>query len=775
MIELSRAAEQLYWNNTTTQAERMQCVPYFRNDTVTGEGLFETFIRWKYEFISPPNDSDPDDQSFFINVNNEITYYRAYNKNTLGGIKDASYIEMVLKHWIEPMIIFVDNLFVPWSRIRLYDDCRNSYLLLDLNGIIPEDTWPNKIDIAHIPFDVTYTEKNEIYDDKQLMFIFDDKGCHSYEGHIRLYINKFDTYWFMEGTSALGRINRYDLDLDDKIRIYPSNVLVFKNGLLYREADVMIDSYNALYIDGGKEVGNDKYTYKVFRDLTATLEARNVDVIPNHDYLKHMEYNGKMIEMFKILNTKFDFKFDDSLSYDENMRNFLQFSMRYNYRFFIDKLKSSNMQYVTYPLDNIRGRVNENGIATLPYPSSFRSSCFPLIYIDGIMSNSLITRHKNSFELDLNRVPKNAVTIEILYFRSYWNRPALPFKYDKVNTGYYVFTNEHEVTIVSRYHPDKCFEMDDESKCFYTVDPSNYKYEGNTLTFLNDTYANQELMIVPKRRVYYERFKMPTNNYRVILGDTFNYANREDHYTVYINGRKINSSLYRVILPSPVRPFNERSVYFHTLLKTGDIVEVLYSPMKTVDERYIEDLNHSSNEGSGIDALGYITAPDNYNVPLSKNIHLFFVNGKKVHPSDIKDLSFSITRITKDIKSIEDLCIVSYDADFVEEVADLKLMHSLIDDTYGFFNKSELNVLTNTYTYISNAELARKADFSKEAIIHQIVKDYYTHVNKGVPFRYTYDKDTYTEFDENGNIILDVIDGTEYKSLDVKEAESDAD
>ena len=102
-------------------------------------------------------------------------------------------------------------------------------------------------------------------------------------------------------------------------------------------------------------------------------------------------------------------------------------------------------------------------------------------------------------------------------------------------------------------------------------------------------------------------------------------------------------------------------------------------------------------------------------------------------------------------------------------------MHSLLDDTYDNFSKSEINNLTNTYSYITNAELKRKADFSKEAIIHQIIRDYYVHVNKGVPFRYTYDKDTYTEVDASGNIILDVIDGTIYKSLEAKEVNSNGD
>ena len=277
------------------------------------------------------------------------------------------------------------------------------------------------------------------------------------------------------------------------------------------------------------------------------------------------------------------------------------------------------------------------------------------------------------------------------------------------------------------------------------------------------------MYILLRHRVIYDKFIFKTNNYRLILGDRFNYANREELYTVFINGKKLNSALYRVIVPSPVRPFNNRSIYFLRMLKPGDVVEVLYSSMTLVDEVYIKDLNHSSEQGTGIDALGYINGPVDYPIPLSNRLQFFFINGRKVNPTHLKDLSFSLIRVTEDYNSIEDLCIINFENETYNYVESLKLSRSLLDQTYEYFDKSEINNLTNTYAYITEAELAEKADFSKEAIIHQIVKDYYVHVNKGVPFRYTFDKETYTEYDAEGNIILDVIDGTKYKSLEVKE------
>ena len=769
-MNVESRAEQLYFDNTTSKADSMQCIPYYRNPSSNEITDFHLFVRL-FGTLSP-NADEFGENCYFIDIRNEVTFYRQVRRHKVGCINHASYTDFVNKQWIEPMLIFVNNRFVKWSNIFIYDDKRSTYLLLNLEDIITEEDeyTPKKLDILHLPFFVTYTENNVIHDDKQLIFTFNDTGLFDFGGHTRIYMNRTDRIWYHEGQSALGGVWRYDLDLPDECHVYPDNVIVFKNGLLYREAEVTIDNYNAMAIDEGDNVGVDIVSYKVFRDMTTTLEARNIDSIPNHDYLKHLEYNYRMIEMLEILNTEFDFQFDPNLTYDENMKKFTMFALKYNYRYFIDSTEYKNTKIVSYSITDLWSMINNEGCVTLPYPASFRSSCFPLIFIDGYMSNRFIKKYgKNDFVFNLSEVSSNSRLMEIVFFRSYWDRPCLPFSYDDCSIPSYFFSDVSEIGIFSKYHPDKCFEMDDESRCFYTVDRSKYTYEGNKLQFTDNDYAGQPLIIAPRHRVIYDKFIFKTNNYRLILGDRFNYANREELYTVFINGKKLNSALYRVIVPSPVRPFNNRSIYFLRMLKPGDVVEVLYSSMTLVDEVYIKDLNHSSEQGTGIDALGYINGPVDYPIPLSNRLQFFFINGRKVNPTHLKDLSFSLIRVTEDYNSIEDLCIINFENETYNYVESLKLSRSLLDQTYEYFDKSEINNLTNTYAYITEAELAEKADFSKEAIIHQIVKDYYVHVNKGVPFRYTFDKETYTEYDAEGNIILDVIDGTKYKSLEVKE------
>lgn len=769
MLDIGKIATSLYFDNTKTKADLMQCVPYYRNKPITD--FTEIFRFGEGRLISCASYGD---SYVAVNMRNEVTYYRPIRKQMFKYISNARLDEIINQQFIEPLLVFLDGKFVKWSDIYLFDDCRSTYFMINTKNTIAPDSYPSRVDVIHLPFFVSYTEDNKIFKDKELAFIFNENGLYDYEGHIRIYMNKNARMWYMEGRSALGSVKKVDLDLPDEVHVYPDNVFIFRNGLLDRDAVVDIDAYNALYIDKGQPLGADDITYKIFRDLSTTLEARNIDSIPNHDYLKHLEYNDQNIEVFKILSTEFDYKFDPNLDYNDNLRKFLLFSIKYNYRYLIDNIQYSHTKVVNYQLQSLWSRIDTNGCITLPYPKMFYSSCFPVVFINGYMCNRFIVKYnKNDFVFKLSVIEDNNLSMEVVFFRSYWDRPCIPYRYTEDKPSAYVFTDVSDLDIFSKYHPDKCFDMDDESKCFYTVNRSRYEYNGNMLTFKDNTFANQDLILVPRHRVVYGKFIMPTNNYRIVLGDKFNYCNKENLFMVFINGRKLSTSLYRVIVPSPVRPFNTRSIYFHRMLKAGDVVEVLYSNMTIIDEVHIGDLNHSMDAGSGIDALGYITGPSEYPIPLSKKLQFFFLNGRKVHSDHLKDISYSLMRVIKDYKSIENLCIINFEANIFEEVEDLKLVKSLLDETYGYFDKSETNNLTNCYAYINNTELVETADFDKEALIHQIIKDYYVHVNKGVPFRYTYDKETYTEVDADGNIILDVIDGTKYKSLEAKEVKSD--
>ena len=774
MADVRKKSEQLYFDNTKSKVEQMQAIPYFASKSMNNDDI-STFI-FNFDRYTSIDSDECGESSFIINITDEVVFYRAIRKKTVGVVRRMPLLYAINNKWIEPIMVFVNNRFIKWTDIYLYTDRRNTYLMIDFSSIDKEiDYDPEKIDILHLPFFVDYYEDNTVVEDKQLIFIFDKTGVFDYSGTIRIYMDKACPIDYFECTSALGEVNKYDLNYPDSEHIYPNNVITFKDGLLYREAKIDIDNYNALTIDDGVEVNTSTYTYKIFREPGTTLELKNFNEIPNHDYLKHLEYNDKMTEMFKILNTEFDYEFNPKLSYEENIKSFSKYIYRYNYRKILEEIVPEDTYIISYKKSDLMGRMKDNGYVDIPYPKKFHTSCFPIIFINGYLGNMLARKYgKNGFEFNIKALADDDIkNIEVIYFRSYWDHPLLPYSYKEAGVNTYFFNDVEKIDIMCKWHPEKCFEMDDEDRCYYTVDSSLYTYKNNALTFKDDTYVDKDLLVVPHNRVIYEQYIIKANNYRVIMSDKFDYSNREEHYMVFINGKKLNSALYRVIIPSPVRPFNNRAVYFHRMLKAGDIVEVIYSPMATIDEIYIKDLDHSSEPGTGIDELGYITGPESLHIPMSNKLQFYFINGRKVYCNDIMNISYDLVRVTKDYKSIEDLCIINFDPSVFKELADLDISKSLLDEVYGYMTKSEINIATNTYTYINNYELAEKADFDKESIMHQIIRDYYVHVNKGVPFRYTYDEDTFTEVDSAGNIILDVIDGTTKRNLKVEEVKSD--
>lgn len=789
MLEVT---EHALWNHTKTIARDTQCIPYFRHETYAFGEICKSAIMFGNDIIDstqPTVESEINELAWFLCMTDEVTYYSIMNRRKLGYIRDASYLEFVKKQWIEPLLIFIDGRFVHWENIRMYDDGRSVHFMLD---IPQEDMMQVKIDILHLPFFVEYVTNNKIIEDesKQLVFIFDENGYFDYNGHTRMYAKKQDHIWYNEGTSALGRVWKYDLNIPDEVHVYPENILVFKNGMLYRGANIRVDNYNALHIDEGEEVGNNVITYKIWRDLSAGLQRRNIDEVPNHEYLKHLEYDNQLSGMFDILNREFDFEFDPKLTYTENLWNMHILSLKYNYKEYLEFLvRKFGTLVKEYEFDYIynHGLRSEDGQWELPYRPNLRGNCFMLVFAGGLLMNRFVTRTYSGIYIDLNNIEEyldETRLIEVVYIPSYWSVPPVYISQEESESTdkpqQYLVKIDGPCTLLCQWHPDKCFEMEDESQCWYTISKDCYDdimvWPYHKITLKDNTYAGHDIVVAPTNVVQYQKFYLPTNNYRVILDERFNYCNKPELFSVYINGRRLNSNLFHVVVPSPVRPFNGRSVYFRIELQKGDYVEVIYSPMEVMDEVYIEDLEHSMNPGTGIDALGYITGPKDYPIPLSEKLQFFFLNGKKIRNSDLMDISYSMIRTTRDHKSVEDLCIVVYDRELYIEASKIFTSGDELSDMYEQRTKYEINNLTDTYSYITEAETARQADFSKGSIVRQIVRDYYAQVNRGVPFRYTYDKDTFYDFDAEGNLILDIVDGNVVdNNLMVTEVKEDGD
>ena len=114
--------------------------------------------------------------------------------------------------------------------------------------------------------------------------------------------------------------------------------------------------------------------------------------------------------------------------------------------------------------------------------------------------------------------------------------------------------------------------------------------------------------------------------------------------------------------------------------------------------------------------------------PLSKTLFWLFLNGKKVNLEDITDISANMVRINRDQQSRYNIMLMSH----TPENADLKpyfTTYSNYDTLINNLDLEDLNELFNIHTLMSDTSPRFTMDFTKEALVMEIVRDWYGRSN----------------------------------------------
>ena len=205
-----------------------------------------------------------------------------------------------------------------------------------------------------------------------------------------------------------------------------------------------------------------------------------------------------------------------------------------------------------------------------------------------------------------------------------------------------------ECYIMSEECPDTVYDVPDNSEgrkqyivdFSYTRDGDKYK-----IAFEDPYYYGKTIALVPKRQFRYYRFKQKDGQYKVILPTQFNYCHDPDRYLVFVNGKKIDRTEYTVTIMNKNRPFDRLVLYVSTILDEGDYIDIFYIP-EVLIEKYKTDRIANSGLLMLEDEDTYVNYPTTY--PLSKYTSMVFVNGLKVNPLDIKDVSLNSMLINVD-------------------------------------------------------------------------------------------------------------------------------
>ena len=123
---------------------------------------------------------------------------------------------------------------------------------------------------------------------------------------------------------------------------------------------------------------------------------------------------------------------------------------------------------------------------------------------------------------------------------------------------------------------------------------------------------------------------------------------------IFVNGKKIDKTEYTITIMNEYRPFDKLVLYLSTILDEEDYVDIYYLP-EELKEKYKED---------NISTRGYLllSEPDNYPkmYSFSKYTNMVFLNGLKVNPLDIKDVSMNSMLINTELNSIDNVTVMEY-------------------------------------------------------------------------------------------------------------------
>ena len=264
----------------------------------------------------------------------------------------------------------------------------------------------------------------------------------------------------------------------------------------------------------------------------------------------------------------------------------------------------------------------------------------------------------------------------------------------------------------------------------------------------------------------YQRLDVDRMSYRILLDKRFRYCDNPRQYLLFINGRRMRQDSFLVTIPKHTLPFNAMYLYTAKFVGAGDRVELFYLPYDMTDINFDEDRRYFFQEN------GYLQiSKDMLDVPLSRELYMFFINGKKIPASTIVDVDSHTVRVAIDTTTTHYPMITAINTNGISEVE--SYMHNTEEfsqyDAFIQFVKNRdnsfslLDKLFNTFVQLSDTEGDKIwMNVAKIAILNEVIRDFW--VTSGYdyhsqPFIYDYDDNEYFTKDANGNLILTALDG----------------
>lgn len=384
-----------------------------------------------------------------INPSNEIclklNYLRVKNMTItkLRTFKDSKYTMnyLVENEFIHPFLLFINGKFVKWSYISIVSNYDTYYLDIVINDINVFELYKSvqSVEIISIPFNISYWEETAAITTNTI-FSFNNNGLLDISTPTVQIIKMSNIYYKNYVTSS--NVSGYPLLMDSNYKIFPENILVFKNGVPYTAASIEVTS-DFLTIDSG--VNTNTLDFKLFYNLNSNRSNELITKAANQSLLETQIINRNNEEEYgdylDIMETTFNITMDQLKSYNTNIEEALLKIVQYNF----ELLNSVYEESANLEIMSTTGLwVNTNAVSNVLTISRRNKDANNEGYIIMLVNGAIYSNYyqhtyiNNKFQVPIQNI-ENSDVVEFLVFKNVNNKV-----YDKTLHFDYTYENVNE-------------------------------------------------------------------------------------------------------------------------------------------------------------------------------------------------------------------------------------------------------------------------------------------------------------------------------------------
>lgn len=604
------------------------------------------------------------------------------------GVWKARMRDVYENEVLHPFLVFINGKFVKWSEIEIVNDVHYSYIIC--NNVYYPDV--KQIDIIQIPFNIFYDENGNIENDTEIMFRFDDNGILSDIGNTIISYDSSISDIHMDLFDApLGNVKGWDIiNVKDNIKLFKENLFIFKDGLLYSNADIIVDPMNVITIDNGNSDG--LIEGRVFYDKNSNLPKNNVYQFHGNDYISELMKNSQNGEEVPYYVTKlkedFNFNFDINKSYEQNIADSIKYIYEYNPQL-LYPAHTSPIIIRSWTGKQVKELLDENNNLVMLRDKYDNHQTYIIPFLNGELYkyHDQIIYSLSTFTLPIYGELSDDDLLEIIYFKNVDNCTIIGHVTQEdplVSLDGYI--DRDDLLVYADRHHDMAFPtIGFNSRLAYRID-YHWDEETKAMSFDDDYYYGRDLAFVSKNRFIYIGYNIRKNCFKFQLSDEFKYCDNQKQFMVFINGRKLSQDEFNITILKNTRPFDDLFIYTAKALHPGDKFDVFYVSYP-------------------IEGMYMYKSADEYDVKVTTEEGVFIYDIPIPYKSFLSDGGvFVLTSGNRDINIDDTSYTIDYDNNTIVFTEDTILPETLIfkmkysrgkgfkDSGYIYLNKDKLPV-----------------------------------------------------------------------------------